>query len=141
MRRAYNNTAYTFEKYGKKLTWKLNYNHLNATDKGKLEVLFAFTIGRKKDFYFAEDGSTYSYNVRFLKDSFEFREVAYGVFSISFSFEEVYILRFGAFMGFENKNKNDGVFLPFSLFCLLSRIPNLPQILAFSIFLMATVCR
>jgi len=89
VRRAYNNTAYTFEKYGKKLTWKLNYNHLNATDKGKLEVLFAFTIGRKKDFYFAEDGSTYSYNVRFLKDSFEFREVAYGVFSISFSFEEV----------------------------------------------------
>ena len=89
VRRAYNNTAYTFEKYGKKLTWKLNYNHLNATDKGKLEVLFAFTIGRKIDFYFAEDGSTYSYNVRFLKDSFEFREVAYGVFSISFSFEEV----------------------------------------------------
>ena len=89
VRRAYTNTAYTFEKYGKKLTWKLNYNHLNATDKGKLEVLFAFTIGRKKDFYFAEDGSTYSYNVRFLKDSFEFREVAYGVFSNSFSFEEV----------------------------------------------------
>ena len=86
--RTYNNTAYTFEKYGKKLTWKLSYSHLSSADKGKLEVLFAYTVGRKTDFYFSEDGSNYSYNVRFTKDSFEFREVAVGVFSISISFEE-----------------------------------------------------
>jgi hypothetical protein len=86
--RAYNNTAYSFEKYGKKLTWKLSYSHLSSADKQKLEALFAYTIGRKKDFYFAEDGSSYSYNVRFTKDTFEFREVAVGVFSISISFEE-----------------------------------------------------
>ena len=86
--RAYNNTAYSFERFGKKLTWTLNYNHLNATDKGKLEALFAYTVGRKTNFFFAEDGSNYSYNVRFTKDNFAFREVAYGVFSISFSFAE-----------------------------------------------------
>jgi hypothetical protein len=86
--RTYNNTAYTFEKFGKKLTWKLSYSHLSSADKAKLEVLFAYTIGRKKAFYFAEDGSTYSYNVRFTKDSFNFREVAVGVFSISLSFEQ-----------------------------------------------------
>jgi hypothetical protein len=86
--RTYNNTAYTFEKYGKKLAWKLNYSHLNSTDKGKLEALFAYTVGRKTNFFFSEDGSNYSYNVRFTKDSFEFREVAVGVFSISISFEQ-----------------------------------------------------
>ena len=88
VRRAYNNTAYTFEKFGKKLSWKINYSHLSATDKGKLEALFAYTKGRKTNFYFAEDGSNYSYNVRFDKSKFDFRDVADGVFSVSFSFTE-----------------------------------------------------
>ena len=89
LNRAYDNTAYTVEKYGRKRSWTLNYSHLNSTDKGKLEVLFEYTEGQKNDFHFSEDGSNYSFNVRFTDKTFEFTEVAYNVFSISFSFEEL----------------------------------------------------
>ena len=87
--RAYDNTAYTIEKYGRKRSWNLQYTHLDATDKTRLEALFEYTEGRKNAFYFSEDGSNYSFNVRFLQDSFEFTEVAYQVYSITFSFEEL----------------------------------------------------
>lgn len=89
LNKAYDNTAYTVEKYGRKRSWTLNYSHLNATDKAKLEVLFEYTEGQKNAFYFSEDGSNYSFNVRFSDKTFEFTEVAYNVFSISFSFEEL----------------------------------------------------
>jgi len=87
--RAYNNTAYTVEKWGRKRSWNLQYTHLDATDKTRLEALFEYTEGRKNGFYFSEDGSNYSYNVRFLQDSFDFTEVAYQVYSVTFSFEEL----------------------------------------------------
>ena len=86
--RTSNNTAYTFEKFGKKLGWKINYTHLSTADKAKLEVLFAYTKGRLNNFFFAENGSDYDYKVRFLKDKFNFREVAVGIFSISLAFEQ-----------------------------------------------------
>tara|TARA_R100000742_G_C4247846_1_gene66533 strand:- start:219 stop:608 length:390 start_codon:yes stop_codon:yes gene_type:complete len=88
-RKAYNNTAYTTQKFGRKRSWALNYTHLNSTDKGRLEVLFEYTVGQLKPFYFSEDGSNYSYQVRFTQSNLEFTEVAYNVFSTQLTFEEV----------------------------------------------------
>jgi len=89
LNKAYDNTAYSIEKFGRKRSWVLQYTHLDSTDKGKLEALFEAMKGEKTAFYFSEDGSNYSFNVRFLQSEFEFVEVAYQVYSISFSFEEV----------------------------------------------------
>ena len=48
--RAYDNTAYTIEKWGRKRSWNLQYTHLDATDKSRLEALFEYTEGRKNGF-------------------------------------------------------------------------------------------
>ena len=89
LNKAYNNTAYTVEKWGRKRSWTLQFSHLSSADKVKLEALFEYTEGQKNAFYFSEDGTNYSYNVRFVDKTFEFTEVAYNVFSISFSFAEL----------------------------------------------------
>jgi|TARA_Y100000361_G_C11158634_1_gene345749 hypothetical protein len=89
IRRAYNNTAYTTQKFGRKRSWTLNYTHLNTTDKGKLEALFEHTVGQLNSFHFSEDGTNYSYEVRFTQSALEFTEVAYNVFSTQLSFEEL----------------------------------------------------
>ena len=89
IRRAYNNTAYTTQKYGRKRSWTLNYTHLSSADKAKLEALFEYTVGQLKPFFFSEDGSNYSFQVRFVQSGLEFAEVAYNVFSTQLQFEEV----------------------------------------------------
>ena len=89
IKRAYNNTAYTTQKFGRKRSWTLNYTHLNTTDKGKIEALFEFTVGQLNPFFFSEDGSNFTYEVRFTQSSLEFTEVAYNVFSTQLTFEEV----------------------------------------------------
>tara|TARA_R100001082_G_C4287446_1_gene126655 strand:- start:22 stop:411 length:390 start_codon:yes stop_codon:yes gene_type:complete len=89
IKKAYDNTAYTTQKFGRKRSWTLNYTHLDSTDKGKLEALFEYTVGQLKPFYFSEDGTNYSYQVRFTQTNLEFTEVAYSVFSTQLAFEEV----------------------------------------------------
>ena len=80
LNKAYNNTAYTVEKWGRKRSWTLQFSHLSSADKVKLEALFEYTEGQKNAFYFSEDGTNYSYNVRFVDKTFEFTEVAFNLF-------------------------------------------------------------
>jgi len=71
-----------------RLSRKLSYSNLNATEKGRLETLFNQVKGQLNSFYYSENNfSTYT-EVRFVNNKLTISEVAYNAFNVDIEIEE-----------------------------------------------------
>lgn len=85
---AYGGKIYTNERFGKQLSWEMNYTNLSEADRAKLEALINAVKGRKLPFTFSPDGGTTSYTVRFTENSLSFEQTAYSIYSVSFTIRQ-----------------------------------------------------
>ena len=81
---AFGGEKYTVEKYGKRYAWNLEWSFLTEAERTNAEALVDYADGRLNWFQWTPDGGSTKYSVYFEQDSFQFQEVAYRAFSVSF---------------------------------------------------------
>ena len=71
-----------------RLSRKLSYSNLNATEKSRLETLFNEVKGQLNSFYYSEDNFSSYTEVRFVNNKLNISEVAYNAFNVDIEIEE-----------------------------------------------------
>mgnify|MGYP003141353217 CR=1 FL=1 len=92
--KSYGGKKYTTKKHDLRKAWTVNYSYLSEADRTVLQNLHDAVDGTFDTFLFSEDNDfsgtlgTDHFTVRFSKDDLNFKQVASGAYSISFTIEE-----------------------------------------------------